>query len=194
MTTRLTDEQIAERARSLTMRNPRVYFAGWAGGDREDITEEVRSLLAEVRDARASRSSREEEGAPRGDGLAQCVGCGNTLDRVRCVACGAYQPPRPASPSPAPREETPAALPPEILEILRDAKDGTTGVCIRERAAAAIVARDLCPRCAGTGQELLDTGPGGLAAWGTCHGCRPPDAASPGRASPSSRPPSEVTR
>jgi hypothetical protein len=73
-------------------------------------------------------------------------------------------------------QETPAGtgLPPEIREILRDAKDGTTGVCIRERAAAAIVARDLCPRCAGTGMELLDTGPGGPAAWGTCHGCRAP--------------------
>jgi hypothetical protein len=66
-------------------------------------------------------------------------------------------------------------LPPEIREILRDAAKGVSGVCIRERAAAAIVARDLCPRCAGTGMELLDTGPGGPAAWGTCHGCRAPE-------------------
>jgi hypothetical protein len=68
----------------------------------------------------------------------------------------------------------PLPLPPEIREILRDVAHGVTGACVRERAAAAIVRRDLCPRCAGTGQELLDTGPGGPAVWGTCHGCSAP--------------------
>ena len=64
---------------------------------------------------------------------------------------------------------TVAALPPEIREILRDVAAGVSGPDLRGRCAAAIVARDLCPRCAGTGMELLDIP--GTVAWGVCHGC-----------------------
>lgn len=69
--------------------------------------------------------------------------------------------------------ETPAAdtLPAEIREILRDVANGVFGRDLSGRAAAAIVKRDLCPRCADTGMELLDA-PGALM-WGMCHGCAP---------------------
>jgi hypothetical protein len=68
-------------------------------------------------------------------------------------------------------------LPVEIREILRDVAHGVHGPMVSGMAAASIVKRDLCPRCAGTGHELLDA-PGTLM-WGTCHGCNPPASPAP---------------
>jgi hypothetical protein len=78
-----------------------------------------------------------------------------------------------------PLPDFPSPLPPEIREILRDVAAGVTGPDLRGRAAAAIVARGLCPRCADTGQELLDTGGAPGVAWGTCHGCAAPSQETP---------------
>jgi hypothetical protein len=86
--------------------------------------------------------------------------------------------------------EAGATLAPEIREILRDVAGGVTGPDLRGRAAAAIIKRDLCPRCADTGHELLDTGGRGVA-WGTCHRCATPP---PPAAAPSSAPSSDATR
>jgi hypothetical protein len=74
-------------------------------------------------------------------------------------------------------------LPFEVREILRDVAHGVHGPDLSGRAAAAIVRRDLCPRCANTGHELLAT-PGTLA-WGRCHGCAtPPPGSQPDPAAP----------
>jgi hypothetical protein len=45
----------------------------------------------------------------------------------------------------------PSVLPDEIRAILRDVAHDVHGADLSGRAAAAIVSRDLCPRCAGTG-------------------------------------------
>jgi hypothetical protein len=49
------------------------------------------------------------------------------------------------------REAGRSDLPDEIRAILRDVAHGVHGSDLSGRAAAAIVRRDLCPRCAGTG-------------------------------------------